>query len=65
MRELSEKEIDLINAGSWNSNNSLSATVIRHAGIGAIGGALGGGVGAIAGAVIGALSGFSSYYGND
>ena len=50
--------------GAWNSNDSLSATVIRNAGFGAMTGALGGGLFALAGGVIGALYGFSSHSGN-
>lgn len=49
----------------WTSNNNnLFSTVVRNAGIGAIGGALGGPWGAAAGAVVGAMVGTSQYYGN-
>ncbi|WP_322864092.1 hypothetical protein [Aeromonas allosaccharophila] len=46
---------------TWNTNDSLSATVIRNAGFGAIGGALAGPGFAAGGAVLGAMVGFSEY----
>jgi len=63
MRELNVCEIEEVNGGV-RDNNSLSATVIRNTGFGAMGGAVGGGVGALVGGVLGALWGFSVYYGN-
>lgn len=71
--EVSVEDLTIVSGGSggartghpdnaWNSNDSLSATVVRHAGFGALGGAIGGPKGAIAGAVVGALHGFNQYY---
>ncbi len=64
MRELNVNEIKEVNGGGgeWNTNDSLSATVIRNAGFGAMGGALGGGFGALAGGFLGALWGLNVYY---
>ena len=60
------RELNSSNSGGpWNTNDSLSATVVRRAGLGAIGGGVfGGPLGALAGGVVGALSGFSSHAGN-
>lgn len=46
---------------TWNTNDSLSATVIRNAGVYAIAGAPGGLGLAAAGGVLGAMVGFSEY----
>ncbi|MFB2874723.1 hypothetical protein ACE1BY_19185 [Aeromonas jandaei] len=46
---------------TWNTNNSLSATIVRNAGIYAIGGAIAGPETALAGAVLGTMVGISEY----
>lgn len=46
---------------TWNTNNSLSATIVRNAGFYAIGGAIAGPKVALGGAVLGAMIGISEY----
>lgn len=65
MRELNMQEVEKVSGGWSNDNNNLISTVVRHAGIGAMGGAIGGPKVALAGAVIGAMTAFSSHAGNN
>ena len=66
MKELKEKDTLIASGGnnSWAQNDDFGPTIVRNAGLGAIGGSLGGPKGALVGAVVGVFVGINEYNNN-
>jgi hypothetical protein len=63
MKTLCKTQLNAVLGGNkpWAENDDLIPTVVRGAGIGAIGGAIGGPATALAGAVIGGIVAFGNH----